>query len=92
MSDGRLPADEQTLTIRPSPRCAIRSAAARIRRIGAITCSSHIAFQSSSVRSCSERAKLVPALLTSTSIPPICSAHVAMIRSSASGSVMSAAR
>ena len=41
VADGRLPDDEQTLTIRPQPRSAIAGAAARINRIGAITCSSH---------------------------------------------------
>ena len=51
--DGRLPDDEQTLTIRPPPRLAISGAAARISRIGPITLSSHWACQSSSVSSCS---------------------------------------
>src|SRR3954453_2887205 len=60
-------------------------------RIGASTWSAHWPFQSSSVRPSSALAKLVPALLTSTSMPPICSAHVATIRSSASASVTSAA-
>ena len=41
MSDGRLPADEVTLTIRPQPRSAIAGANARISRIEAITCRSH---------------------------------------------------
>ena len=35
--DGRLPEEEETLTIRPQPRSAITGAAARISRIGAIT-------------------------------------------------------
>ena len=48
MSEGRLPDDEHTFTIRPPPRCAIRGAATRISRIGAITCSSHWACQSPS--------------------------------------------
>ena len=72
VSDGRLPAEEATLTIRPQPRSAIAGAKARISRIEAITCSSHCPAQSSSVRSSSERAKLVPALLTrmSGALPP----------------------
>jgi hypothetical protein len=56
VSDGRLPALEQTLTMRPPPRRAIRGAAARISRIGAMTCSSYCDRQSSSVSSSSERA------------------------------------
>ena len=47
--DGRLPDDEQTLTILPQPRLAISGAAARISRIGPITLSSHWVCQSSSV-------------------------------------------
>src|SRR2546421_6410351 len=35
--DGRLPDEEDTLTIRPQPRSAIAGAVARISRIGAIT-------------------------------------------------------
>ena len=41
MSDGRLPAEEVTLTIRPQPRSAICGTNARISRIEAITLSSH---------------------------------------------------
>ncbi len=58
------PPTRSTLTIRPQPRSAIAGAKARMSRIEAITCSSHWACQSSSVSSSSERAKLVPALLT----------------------------
>ncbi len=70
MSEGRLPADEVTLTIRPQPCSAILGANARIRRIEAITCRSHCACQSSSVSSSSGLAKLVPALLTRMSGAP----------------------
>ena len=86
------PTSEQTLTIRPQPRSAIRGAAARISRIGAITWSSHWPLPVLVGQLVERlRAKLVPALLTSTSTPPSCSAHVATIRSAASGSVTSAA-
>ncbi len=68
--DGRLPEDEQTLTIRPQPRLAIAGAAARISRIGPITLSSHCVCQSSSVSCSRVRTALVPALLTSASIRP----------------------
>ena len=50
---GRLPAEEATLTIRPQPRSAMPGANERISRIEASTCSSHWAFQSSSVSSSS---------------------------------------
>ena len=46
--DGRLAADEQTLTIRPQPRSAMLGAAARMARNGASTFSSQAACQSSS--------------------------------------------
>src|SRR5919205_1828523 len=60
-------------------------------RIGAMTCSSHCSRQSSSVSTSSGRIVEVPALLTSTSTPPICSAQVATMRSGASASVTSIA-
>src|SRR4051794_11823592 len=40
-NDGRLPADDETLTILPQPRSAIFGAATRISRSDAITFSSH---------------------------------------------------
>src|ERR1700693_1850834 len=58
---GRLPDDDETLTIRPQPRSAITGASARISRIGPITCSSHCACQSSSVSCSTERTELLPA-------------------------------
>jgi hypothetical protein len=87
VSDGRLPADDVTLTIRPQPRSAIAGANARMSRIEAMTCSSHWPCQSSSVSSSSPLAKLVPALLTRMSgpVPPSRSA----ICSAASGAVTS---
>src|SRR5919107_703162 len=84
VSDGRLPADEVTLTIRPQPRSAIPGANARISRIDAMTCSSQSPFQSSSVRSSRARANDVPALLTRMSIGP---GAAAAILSAASGVV-----
>ena len=68
--EGRLPEEEQTLTMRPKPRCAMSGAAVRINRIGASTLSSHWRCQSSSVSSSSERAAVVPALLTRASVRP----------------------
>ena len=58
---GRLPEDEDTLTIRPQPRSAISGIAARMSRIGAITWISHIACHSSSVSASSDRTWLMPA-------------------------------
>jgi hypothetical protein len=86
VSDGRLPAEDVTLTIRPQPRSLIPGANARISRIDAMTWSSQSPFQSSSVSSSSERAKLVPALLTRMSTGP---GARSAIRSAASGSVTS---
>ena len=86
MSDGRLPADEVTLTIRPHPRSAMPGANARINRIDAMTCSSQSPFQSSSPSSSRARAKLVPALLTRMSTGP---GARSAIRSAASGAVTS---
>ena len=51
MSDGRLPAEEVTLTTRPQPRSAIVGTNARISRIEAITLRSHWSCQSSSLSS-----------------------------------------
>src|SRR5436309_2600530 len=68
--DGRFPDEEHTFTIRPHPRSAIAGAAVRIRRIGAITWSSHCSCHSASVSSSSGRTALVPALLTSASSRP----------------------
>ncbi len=57
-----------------------------IRRIGAITCSSHCSCQSSSVSSSSVRVPVVPALFTSAQGG---SGHAASSRSPASGAVTS---
>ena len=65
-----MPDELETLTIRPQPRSPIGGAAARIRRIGAITFSSQAAYQSSSGTSSRSRRRAVPALLTSTSSWP----------------------
>ena len=51
VSDGRLPAEEVTLTTRPQPRSAICGTNARISRIEAITLRSHWSCQSSSLSS-----------------------------------------
>ena len=88
--DGRLPEEEHTLTIRPQPRSAMTGAAARIRRIGAITWSSHWACQSSSVSSSSEQTALVPAPLTRASIRPNRSSTPPTIERTADSSVRSA--
>src|SRR5829696_3780961 len=78
--------------MRPQPCSAISGAAARISRSGARTLSCHWRSQSSSVSNSSGRIHDVPALLTSTSIPPRRSTQAATIRSPASGFVTLAAR
>ena len=88
---GRLPEDDDTLTIRPQPRSAISGIAARMSRIGAITWISHIACHSSSVSAAIDRTWLMPAPLTSTSTVSNRSRHAATARSPASGSVTSSA-
>ena len=77
--------------MRPQPRSAISGMAARMRRIGAMTCSSHIACHSSSAIASIDLTWLIPALLTSTSTASKRSRHAATARSPASGSVMSSA-
>ena len=77
LADGRFPALEETLTIRPQPRSAIAGAAARIARSGAITFSSQAAYQSDSGTSSRSRQRAVPALLTSTSRLPKASSAAA---------------
>ena len=91
MPEGRFAEDELTLTIRPQPRSAMRGAAARIRRIGAITFSSHWTSQSSSVSWSSVAIALVPALFTSTSSEPKRRSASSTTRSPASGAVTSRA-
>ena len=90
-AEGRLPAVEQTLTIRPQPRSAIAGAAARIARSGAITLISYWARQSSSGTSSRSRHRAEPALLTRTSRAPKLSLAAASIRSPASSAVTSSA-
>ena len=68
--DGRLPDEEQTLTIRPQPRSAITGAAARISRIGAITWSLPLLLPVLVGQLIEGRTALVPALLTSASSRP----------------------
>jgi PII-like signaling protein len=81
VSDGRLPALEQTLTIRPPPRCAIRGRGRAHEPHGRHHVQLPLALPVLVGEVVEARAKLVPALLTSTSMPPICSAHVATMRS-----------
>src|SRR5437764_1924845 len=69
----------------------MRGAAARISRIGAITCRSHWRCHSSSGSSSRGRAWLVPASLTRTSMPPNASSQAAIARSPASGTTRSRA-
>ena len=85
-SDGRLPDEEATLTIRPQPLPAISGAAARISRIGAAHVELPLALPVV-VGQLVERLDRseVPALLTSTSMPPSRSAQAATMRSPASG-------
>jgi hypothetical protein len=92
LAEGRLPAVLETLTTRPQPRPAIAGIVARIARSGAMTFSSHAAYQSSSGTSSSSRHLDVPALLTSTSSCPKWLSASARIRSPASASVTSSSR
>src|SRR4051794_2764980 len=92
LPEGRRAAEEARLTILPPPACAMSGAAARMRRIDAITCSSHSSCQTASSVSSNVVVWATPALLTSAQGSPNASRHAATARSPASASVTSSAR
>ena len=89
--EGLLAALELTLTMRPNLRSAIRGAARRIKRIGAITLRSHWYHQSESVSSSGGVTFIVPQLLTRTSTREKCSRQSSTILSGALADVTSTA-